>query len=214
MRLPIYLDHHATTPVDPRVLDAMLPYLREKFGNPASRNHSFGWEAEKAVDHARRQIADLIGASPREILFTSGTTESNNLAIKGVAESNSGRGNHIITTAIEHKSVLDVGRRLEKQGWQVTFLPVKRDGYVDLEVLERAITDKTILISVMYANNEIGTIQPVEEVGRLAREQRILFHCDAAQAVGKIQVDVERDHIDLLSISSHKMYGPKGVGAL
>ncbi len=214
MQLPIYLDHHATTPVDPRVLDAMLPYLREKFGNPASRNHSFGWEAEKAVDRARRQIADLIGANPREILFTSGTTESNNLAIKGVAESYASRGSHIITTAIEHKSVLDVCRRLEKHGWQITFLPVKRDGRIDLETLARAITGKTILISVMYANNEIGAIQPVEEIGRLARERRILFHCDAAQAVGKIPVDVERDHIDLLSISSHKMYGPKGVGAL
>src|ERR1700722_7419816 len=213
-KLPIYMDNQATTALDPRVLDAMLPYFTEKFGNAASRNHEFGWKAEEAVENARAQIARLIRAAPREIVFTSGATESDNLAIKGVAESYRARGNHIITQATEHKAVLDSCKRLEKYGYEVTVLPVAHDGLIDLDELRRAITPKTILLSVMYANNEIGVIQPIAEVGKIAKEHKILFHVDAVQAVGKIPVDVQRDSIDLLSISAHKLYGPKGLGAL
>ena len=214
MKFPIYLDNHATTPVDPRVLDAMLPYFKEHFGNAASRNHSFGWEAEEAVEKARKQIAALIGASPKEIIFTSGATESINLAIKGVAEMYAERGNHIITVATEHKATLDTCKRLEKNGCRVTFLPVMADGLIDLQMLREAITDKTILVSVMYANNEIGVIQPIAEIGKICKEKGILFHSDGVQAAGKIPVNVIADNIDLLSISGHKIYGPKGVGAL
>ena len=214
MKTPIYMDYHATTPVDPRVLEAMLPYFSEKFGNAASRNHSFGWSAEQAVDKARQQIAELIGASPKEIVFTSGATESDNLAIKGVAEMYAERGNHIITATTEHKAVLDTCKRLQKQGYETTFLPVGRDGLIDLDQLRNAITGKTILISVMFANNEVGVLQPIREIGRIAKERGVLFHSDATQAVGKVPVNVIEDHIDLMSISAHKMYGPKGVGAL
>jgi cysteine desulfurase len=213
-RTPIYLDHHATTPLDPRVLQAMMPYLTDKFGNAASRNHQFGWEAEQAVERARKQIAELIGASPQEIVFTSGATESDNLAIKGVAEAYAGKGDHLITCAIEHKAVLDSFKKLEQRGCRVTFLPVGRDGLVDPAAVEAAIGPQTILVSIMYANNEVGTIQPVAEIGRICRERGVPFHSDAVQAVGKVPVDVDGDHIDLLSISAHKMYGPKGVGAL
>ncbi len=214
MKKPIYLDNHATTPVDPRVLEAMLPYFTDKFGNASSRNHAYGWEAEQAVERARRQVAELIGASPKEIVFTSGATESDNLAIKGVAEMYAERGDHIITVATEHKAVLDACKRLEKQGRRVTYLPVRRDGLIELDQLRRAITDRTILISVMYANNEIGVIQPIRQIGQIAREHGVLFHTDATQAVGKVPVNVEEDCIDLMSLSAHKMYGPKGVGAL
>ncbi len=213
-KLPIYMDNQATTAVDPRVLDAMLPYFTEKFGNAASRNHEFGWKAEEAVENARGHIARLIRATPREIVFTSGATESDNLAIKGVAEAHRAKGNHIITQVTEHKAVLDSCKRLEKYGYDVTYLPVASDGLIDLDDLRRAITPKSILISIMYANNEIGVIQPIAEIGKIAKEHKILFHCDAVQAVGKIPVDVQRDGIDLLSISAHKMYGPKGIGAL
>jgi cysteine desulfurase len=214
MKLPIYMDNHATTPVDPRVLAAMNPFFTNVFGNAASRNHSFGWEAEEAVDKARKQVGDLIGATAKEIVFTSGATESNNLAIKGVAEMYAEKGNHIITAATEHKAVLDTCKRLEKDGIRVTYLAVQQNGLVDLDQLRAAITDKTILITIMYANNEIGVIQPVAEIGKLARERGVLFHSDATQAVGKVPVDVTKDGIDILSISAHKMYGPKGVGAL
>jgi cysteine desulfurase len=200
--------------VDPRVLEAMLPYFGEKFGNAASRNHAFGWTAEEAVENARGQIASLVGASPKEIIFTSGATESDNLAIKGVAEMYREKGNHIITQVIEHKAVLDTCKRLEKYGYEVTYLPVAKDGRVSPEAVRKAITPKTILISIMYANNEIGVVNPIAEIGKIAKEHGVLFHVDGVQAVGKIPVDVQKDNIDLLAISAHKIYGPKGVGAL
>src|SRR6202167_3500934 len=214
MKTPIYLDNHATTQMDPRGLDAMWPYSTQYFGNAASRNHEFGWVAEQAVDKARKQIADLIGASAREIIFTSGATESDNLAIKGVAEMYAEKGNHIITAATEHKAVLDTCKKLEKNGYRVTYLPVKGDGLVDLDMLRESITDKTILVTIMYANNEIGVIQPVAEIGKICREKGVLFHTDGVQAIGKVPVDVNKDNIDLMSITAHKLYGPKGVGAL
>ena len=212
MRKPVYLDNHATTPVDPRVLEAMLPYFGPKFGNAASRSHSFGWEAEKAVDLARKRVASLAGAAPREIVFTSGATESNNLAVKGVAEAVKGR--HIVTMATEHKAVLDPLKRLERSGFRVTVLAPERDGLLDLDRLRNAFEPGTVLVSVMYANNEIGVIQPVREIGALCHERGILFHCDAAQAFGKLPVSVAGDQIDLMSLSAHKLYGPKGAGAL
>jgi cysteine desulfurase len=208
------MDNHATSPMDPRVLEAMLPYFTAKFGNAASRNHSFGWEAEQAVETAREQIAKLIGASAREIIFTSGATESNNLAIKGIAEMYKERGNHIITQVTEHKAVLDTCKRLEKYGYRVTYLPVKADGLIDLEDLKRAIDDKTILVTIMAANNEIGVIQPIAEIGKICHEKGVIFHTDGVQAVGKIPVDVQAMNIDVLSLTAHKIYGPKGVGAL
>ncbi|HEX4136854.1 MAG TPA: IscS subfamily cysteine desulfurase [Bryobacteraceae bacterium] len=214
MKTPIYLDNHATTQMDPRVLEAMLPYFTKYFGNSASRNHEFGWVAEQAVDKARKQIADLIGASAREIIFTSGATESDNLAIKGVAEMYAEKGNHIITAATEHKAVLDTCKKLEKSGYRVTYLPVKGDGLIDLDMLREAITDKTILVTIMYANNEIGVLQPVAEIGKICREKGVLFHTDGVQAIGKVPVDVNKDNIDLMSITAHKLYGPKGIGAL
>ncbi len=214
MKLPIYMDYHATTPMDPRVFEAMKPYFLETFGNAASRNHSFGWEAEEAVEKSRKQIASLIGATAKEIVFTSGATESNNLALKGVAEMYAEKGNHIITAATEHKAILDTCKRLEKHGVRVTYLPVQTNGLVDLEQLQAAITDKTILISIMYANNEIGVIQPIAELGKIAKSKGVLLHTDATQAVGKVPVNVIKDNIDIMSMSAHKMYGPKGVGAL
>jgi cysteine desulfurase len=214
MKLPIYMDNHATTPVDPRVFEAMRPYLTNIFGNSASRNHSFGWEAEEATEKARKQVASLIGATSKEIVFTSGATESDNLALKGVAEMYAEKGNHIITAATEHKAILDTCKRLEKHGTRVTYLPVQQNGLVDLDQLKAAITDKTVLISIMHANNEIGVLQPIREIGRIARERGVLLHTDGTQAVGKVPVHVLDDNIDLMSISAHKMYGPKGVGAL
>ncbi len=214
IRLPIYMDNHATTPVDPRVLDAMLPYFREKFGNAASRNHSFGWAAEEAMENARAQVARLIHAAPKEIVFTSGATESNNLAIKGVAEMYREKGNHIITQETEHRAVLDTCKRLQQQGHDVTYLPVGKGGRVNLDDLKRAITPKTILLSIMHANNETGVIQPVEEIGKIAKQNGVLFHTDAVQAVGKIPVDVQKSNMDLLALTAHKIYGPKGCGAL
>jgi cysteine desulfurase len=214
IKLPIYMDNHATTPMDPRVLQAMLPYFTEKFGNAASRNHQFGWEAEAAVETAREQIAKLIGATSKEIIFTSGATESNNLAIKGAAEMYREKGNHIITAVTEHKAVLDTCKRLEKYGYEVTYLPVGKDGRIDLDDLRRAITNKTILISIMYANNEIGVLQPLEEIGKLCRERGIFFHSDAVQALGKVPLDVNKMNIDMASLTGHKLYGPKGCGAL
>ncbi len=214
MKIPIYLDNHATTPLDPRVLEAMMPYLTDRFGNAASRNHSFGWEAEKAVEEARKKIAALIGADPKEIVFTSGATESDNLAIKGVAEMYAQKGDHVITAATEHKAVLDTCKRLEKRGFRVTFLPVGADGLIDLDQLRTAITDKTVLVSIMHANNETGVLQPIREIGAVARERGVLFHSDTVQSIGKVAVNVEADHLDLASISGHKIYGPKGVGAL
>jgi len=214
VKLPIYMDNHATTPVDPRVLEAMLPYFQGTFGNPASRNHSFGWAAEQAVETAREQIAKLIGATAKEIIFTSGATESNNLAIKGAAEMYREKGNHIITAVTEHKAVLDTCKRLEKYGYRVTYLPVQKDGLVDLDDLKRAMDDKTILVTIMAANNEIGVLQPLEEIGKLCRERGVLFHTDAVQAIGKVPIDVNKQNIDMASITAHKIYGPKGVGAL
>jgi cysteine desulfurase len=214
VKLPIYLDNHATTPVDPHVLEAMLPFFTQTFGNPASRNHRFGWAAATAVENARKQVAKLINASAQEIVFTSGATESNNLAIKGVARHYRERGNDIVTLPTEHKAVLDSAKRLKAEGFRVTFARVQSDGLVDLDDLKRAITEKTVLVSIMAANNEIGVLQPLAEIGRLCHERGVLFHTDAAQAAGKIPLDVEVMHIDLLSIAGHKMYGPKGVGAL
>ncbi len=214
IQFPIYLDHNATTPCDPRVVEAMLPYFTNQFGNAASRNHPFGWQAEEAVDYAREQVAKLIGAEPKEIIFTSGATEGDNLAIKGVFDMYGSKGNHIITANTEHKAVLDTCKHVEKAGGQVTYLHVQPDGLIDLKELEAAITPKTILIAIMYANNEIGVIQHVEEISRIARKHGVLFFTDATQAVGKIPVDVIKDGIDLMAFSGHKMYGPKGVGAL
>jgi cysteine desulfurase len=215
LKTPIYMDNHATTRLDQRVLDAMLPYFTEKFGNAASRNHSFGWEAEEAVSRSRDQIAALIGAKSKEIIFTSGATESDNLAIKGVVEFYKDKGNHVITCVTEHKAVLDSCRALERSGKAtVTYLPVDKYGMVDPDAVRRAITDKTVLITIMWANNEIGTIHPIAEIGKIAKEKGIVFHCDAVQAVGKVPVDVEKAGIDLASISAHKIYGPKGIGAL
>ena len=214
VKLPIYMDNHATTPMDPRVLEEMLPYFMEKFGNAASRNHSFGWVAEEGTETARERIAKLVGATTKEIIFTSGATESDNLAIKGVAEMYREKGNHIITTVTEHKAVLDTCKRLEKYGYRVTYLPVQKDGLIDLDDLKRAMDDKTILVTIMFANNEIGVLQPVTEIGKLCHERGVIFHTDATQAVGKVPVDVIKQNIDLASISGHKMYGPKGVGAL
>ena len=214
VKLPVYMDNHATTPVDPRVLAEMLPYFQEKFGNAASRNHSFGWAGEEAVEQARERIAKLVGATTKEIIFTSGATESDNLAIKGVAEMYREKGNHIITAVTEHKAVLDTCKRLEKYGYRVTYLPVMKDGLIDLDDLKRAMDDKTILVTIMAANNEIGVLQPIREIGKLCHEKGVLFHTDATQAVGKVPINVIADNLDLVSISGHKMYGPKGVGAL
>ena len=215
MKFPIYLDHNATTPVDKRVLEAMLPYFTEHFGNAASRSHPYGWKAEEAVDYAREQIANLIGADPKEIIFTSGATESDNLGIKGVIDMYAKKGNHIVTAVTEHKAVLDTCRNLEKRGLaKVTFLPVNKDGLIDLNQLEDAITDKTVLVCIMYANNEIGVLQPIQEIAKITHQKGALFMTDATQAVGKIPVLVNELGIDLMAFTAHKMYGPKGIGAL
>ncbi len=214
VKLPIYMDNHATTRTDPRVLEAMLPYFCESYGNAASRNHEFGWVAEQAVEQGRTQIAKLIGASSKEIIFTSGATESDNLAIKGVAEMYREKGNHIITQPTEHKAVLDSCKRLEKHGFRVTYLPVQKDGRIDLDDLKRAMDDTTILVTIMAANNEIGVLQPIREIGALCHERGVLFHSDAVQAIGKVPFNVIQDNVDIASISAHKLYGPKGVGAL
>ncbi len=214
LKLPIYLDHNATTPCDPRVVEAMVPYFTNSFGNAASRNHPFGWQAEEAVDYAREQVAKLVGADPKEIIFTSGATEGDNLALKGVFEMYASKGNHIITCNIEHKAVLDTCKHIEKEGGEVTYLKVKDNGLIDLAELEAAIKPNTILIAIMYANNEIGTVMPMKEISALAKKKGILVFSDATQAVGKIPVDVNKDGIDLMAFSAHKMYGPKGVGAL
>jgi cysteine desulfurase len=214
LKLPIYLDYNATTPCDPQVLEVMLPYFSEQFGNAASRSHSFGWQAEEAVEYAREQVARLIGADPKEIIFTSGATEGDNLALKGVFEMYAGKGNHIITCVTEHKAVLDTCKHIEKLGGEVTYLPVNKEGLIDLQQLEAAITPRTVLIAIMYANNETGTIQPIKEIGAIAKKHHVIFFTDATQAVGKIPVDVIKDDIDLLACSAHKIYGPKGVGAL
>ncbi|HKC35606.1 MAG TPA: IscS subfamily cysteine desulfurase [Chitinophagaceae bacterium] len=214
LKLPIYLDHNATTPCDPRVVDAMIPYFTNSFGNAASRNHPFGWQAEEAVDYAREQVAKLIGADPKEIIFTSGATEADNLAIKGVFEMYASKGNHIITCNIEHKAVLDTCKHIEKEGGEVTYLKVNPDGLIDMKELEAAIKPTTILIAIMYANNEIGTVMPMKEISALAKKKGILVFSDSTQAVGKIPVDVNKDGIDLMAFTAHKMYGPKGIGAL
>jgi cysteine desulfurase len=214
LKFPIYMDYHATTPVDPRVVQTMLPYFTEHFGNAASRTHAYGWQAEAAVEKSRDTIGELIGASGKEIVFTSGATESNNLAIKGVAEFYQSKGNHIVTSTIEHKAVLDSCKRLETQGFQVTYVKAGKDGLVNPDDIEAAITDKTILVSVMLANNEVGTVQPIGEIGKLTREKGILLHCDAVQGVGKVPFNVDEMNVDLASLTAHKIYGPKGVGAL
>lgn len=214
LKLPIYMDHHATTPVDPRVLESMLPYFSEKFGNAASVTHVFGWEAQEAVEKSRAIIAQSLGAEPKEIIFTSGATESDNLALKGVMRANLNRGNHLVVSATEHSAVLDSARQLEKEGFSVTFVPVDGGGIVDSEVIRDALTDRTVLISVMTANNEIGTIQPIRAIGQLAHERGVYLHTDASQAIGKVLINVDDDQIDLLSLSGHKIYGPKGIGVL